>query len=79
MWRRYARWCEGPPTVGQGGGLWDIKGLRRRVKGVLGGWGDEGVMAEVVDGIVATVRAVEGGAVQGSKPTHFTAQLHLAH
>ncbi len=46
---------------------------------MLGGWGDEGVMAEVVDGIVATVRAVEGGAVQGSKPTHFTAQLHLAH
>jgi hypothetical protein len=25
--------------VGQGGGLWDIKGLRGRVKGVLGGWG----------------------------------------
>jgi len=25
--------------VGQGGGLRDIKGLRGRVKGVLGGWG----------------------------------------
>lgn len=24
--------------MGQGGGVWDIKGLRGRVKGVLGGW-----------------------------------------
>ena len=40
---------------------------------------DEVMLVEVVDGIVATVRAAEGGAVQGSKPTQFTAQLHLAH
>ncbi len=58
--------------------MWDIKGLRGRVKGALG-IGDEGLLAEAVDGIVTTVRAVEGGAVQGSKPTHFTVQLHLVH
>ena len=36
--------------------MWDIKGLRGRVKGALGGWGDERVLAEVVDGIVAVER-----------------------
>jgi hypothetical protein len=46
--------------------VWDIKGLRGRVKGVLG-IGDEGVLAEAVDGIVTTVRAAVGGGSKGSK------------